>query len=82
MKIRDILLLVFFSAVGLLAKLRGLAEGGKALAILVAVAAVFLVIQDSTGIALAMLFGDHSGYGLMGDSVAFAGGHGLRCAIF
>ena len=80
MRARDLLLLVFFSTVGLSAQLRVLAAGGKALAILVVVAAVFLVFQDATGVALAMLTGNHPGYGLMGGSVSFAGGHGTAIA--
>ena len=80
MQIRDVLLLVFFSTVGLSAKLRTLAAGGKALCVLVAVAAVFLIVQDATGVGLAMLFGVHPGYGLMGGSVSFAGGHGTAIA--
>lgn len=80
MQIRDALLLVFFSTIGLSAKLRTLAAGGKALAILVVVAAVFLVLQDITGVTLALLFGAHPGYGLMGGSVSFAGGHGTAIA--
>ncbi len=73
MQIRDALLLVFFSTVGLTAKLRTLAAGGKALVILVIVAAVFLVVQNSTGVLLATAFGVHPGYGLMAGSVSFAG---------
>ena len=80
MRIRDLLLLVFFSTIGLSAKLRTLAAGGKALAILVVLAAVFLVFQDATGILLAMAFGVHPGYGLMGGSISFAGGHGTAIA--
>ncbi len=80
LQIRDILLLVFFSTVGLSATLRTLVSGGKALAILVMVAAVFLVVQDITGIVLASLFGVHPAYGLMGGSVSFAGGHGTAIA--
>jgi len=80
MRIRDVLLLVFFSTIGLSAKLRTLAAGGKALAILVAVAAVFLVLQDLTGVLLATALGAHPGYGLMGGSVSFAGGHGTSIA--
>ena len=80
LEIRDTLLLVFFSTIGLSAKLRTLAAGGKALAVLVLVAAVFLVIQDATGISLAMLFDAHPGYGLMAGSVSFAGGHGTAIA--
>ncbi|MDH3638869.1 MAG: sodium/glutamate symporter, partial [Gammaproteobacteria bacterium] len=80
MQIRDLLLLVFFSTIGLSAKLRVLAAGGKALLVLVVVAGVFLVMQDVTGIALAMLLGAHPGYGLFGGSVSFAGGHGTAIA--
>ena len=77
---RDLLLLVFFSTVGLSAQLRTLVIGGKALAILVAVAAVFLVVQDATGVGLALLTGAHPGYGLMGGSMSLAGGHGTAIA--
>lgn len=80
MRIRDVLLLVFFSTIGLTAKLNTLAAGGKALAILVGVAAVFLVMQNLTGVLLALGFGEHPGYGLMGGSVSFAGGHGTAIA--
>ena len=80
LQIRDVLLLVFFSTVGLSATLRTLAAGGKALAILVVIAAVFLVVQDVTGVMLATLLGAHPGYGLMGGSVSFAGGHGTAIA--
>ena len=78
--IRDVLLLVFFSTIGLSAKLRTLAAGGVALALLVLVAAVFLIIQDAVGIGLALLFDVHPGYGLMAGSVSLAGGHGTAIA--
>ncbi len=80
MQIRDVLLLVFFSTIGLSAKLGTLKEGGKALAVLVIIAAVFLVVQNTTGVGLALLFGAHPGYGLMAGSVSFAGGHGTAIA--
>ena len=50
MRLRDLLLLVFFSTIGLSAKMRLLLEGGRALALLLAVAAGFLLIQNSTGV--------------------------------
>jgi ESS family glutamate:Na+ symporter len=80
MQIRDLLLLIFFSTIGLTAKLRTLAAGGKALAILVVVAAVFLLFQNTTGVLLAMAFDAHPAYGLMGGSISFAGGHGTAIA--
>jgi ESS family glutamate:Na+ symporter len=80
MHLRDMLLLVFFSTIGLTAKLRLLADGGKALAIMLAVAAVFLIVQDMTGVLLAKLLGVHPAYGLFGGSVSLAGGHGTAIA--
>ncbi len=79
-ELRDLLLLLFFSTIGLSAKLALLKEGGKALAILVAAAAVLLILQNSTGVLLAMAFGVHPGYGLFGGSVSLAGGHGTAIA--
>jgi ESS family glutamate:Na+ symporter len=80
MHLRDLLLLVFFSTVGLSSRLKTLASGGKALFVLVLVAGVFLILQNSVGIAIAMAFGGHPGYGLMAGSIAFAGGHGTAIA--
>ena len=80
LQIRDVLLLVFFSTVGLSAKLSSLAAGGRSLLLLIIIAGIFLVIQDVTGVSLAMAFGDHPGYGLLGGSVSLAGGHGTAIA--
>ena len=80
MRLRDLLLLVFFSTVGLSSRLRALAAGGKALLALVLVAGVFLVLQNSVSIGIAMASGAHPGMGLMAGSVAFAGGHGTAIA--
>ena len=57
MRLRDLMLLVFFTTIGLSARLSLLKAGGKALAILLAVAAVFLVLQDLTGVLLVKLLG-------------------------
>ena len=78
--LRDLLLLFFFSTIGLSAKLRQLAEGGRIIAILVAVAAVMLVLQDVAGVGIALLLGGHPGYGLFAGSISFAGGHGTAIA--
>ncbi|MCP4328236.1 MAG: sodium/glutamate symporter [Alphaproteobacteria bacterium] len=80
LQLRDILLLVFFSTIGISAKFRTLVAGGKALALLTVIAGVFLVVQDITGIGLAMLLGVDPGFGLMGGSVSLAGGHGTAIA--
>lgn len=80
MTLRDTLLMVFFTTIGVSAKFSRLAAGGKALGLLVVCAAVFLVVQDITGVLLASAFGAHPGYGLFAGSVSLAGGHGTAIA--
>ena len=72
----DVLLLVFFSTIGLSAKFKTLVSGGKALVILVGCAVGFLILQDIAGVAVALLFDVLPAYGLLAGSIAFAGGHG------
>lgn len=78
--LRDVLLLAFFSTIGLSAKFRLLLTGGKALIILIIVAAVFLILQDVVGVLSSLLLGAHPGYGLLAGSVSLAGGHGTAIA--
>ncbi len=80
LNLRDELLLVFFSTVGLSSKVRTLIAGGKALVILIVVTAVFLVLQSGTGVLIAVADGLDPRLGLMGGSLAFAGGHGTVIA--
>ena len=80
LELRDLFLLAFFSTIGLSAKFSRLKTGGRTLLLLVLLAAVFLVLQDVTGVALAWAMGVHPGYGLMAGSVSFAGGHGTAIA--
>lgn len=74
--LRDLLLLVFFSTIGLSAKLRTLADGGIALGKMLLISILFLVLQNFAGIGVAALFGFNPGYGLMAGSISFAGGFG------
>ncbi len=80
LRFRDLLLLVFFSTVGLSARLSQLASGGKALLLMVLAAGAFLVVQNSIGVGFAYLMGIPPGYGLMAGSVSLAGGHGTAAA--
>ena len=79
-RLRDLLLLCFFSTIGLSARISLLKEGGTALLFLLIAAAVLLVLQDTTGVLLAIFFEAHPGYGLFGGSVSLAGGHGTAIA--
>ncbi len=80
LQLRDLFLLFFFSTIGLGAKLKTLIQGGKILAILSAIAAVLLVVQNLLGVGLALLAGAEPGYGMLAGSVSFAGGHGTAIA--
>jgi ESS family glutamate:Na+ symporter len=76
LELRDTMLLVFFSTIGLSAKLRLLAEGGRLLALLAVLTLLFLVSQNAVGLLTAMALGEPLAYGLIGGSVSLAGGHG------
>lgn len=80
MRLRDALLLAFFSTIGLSAKLARLKSGGKPLLLLVGCAAAFLVIQNVTGVLLNLSMGNHPAYGVFAGSASFAGGHGTAIA--
>ena len=77
---RDALLLVFFTGVGLSAKLSALRAGGKPLAILCGVTVVALVVQNLVGVGVALLNGAHPFYGLLAGSLSFVGGAGTAVA--
>lgn len=77
---RDILLLVFFTTVGLSARLSSLKAGGKALAILCGATVALLVVQNLVGIGIALLRDAHPFYGLLIGSLSFVGGPGTAIA--
>lgn len=80
LQIRDALLIVFFTTIGLSSKLKTLLEGGKPLLILLVTALVYLVLQNSTGIAVASLLGLDPAIGILTGSVSLSGGHGTAIA--
>ena len=80
MSLRDSLLLMFFTSVGLSADARLLARGGPKLIVFFAVSAVFIAIQNAVGIAAALAMDLHPLVGLLGGSVTLTGGHGTGAA--
>ena len=76
LELRDTLLLVFFSTVGLSAKFSRLAAGGRALVVLLTITIFFLLAQNVGGVLVALAFGADARYGLLAGSISFAGGHG------
>ena len=77
---RDMLLVVFFTTIGLSSRVDVLKQGGRALVVLLVLAAGYLVIQNLVGVAVAMLFGGQPVSGLLAGSISFSGGHGTAIA--
>ena len=80
MSLRDNLLLMFFTTVGLSADARMLLKGGPKLAIFLLVSAVFIAVQNFVGIAAARAMDLHPAVGLLGGSITLTGGHGTGAA--
>jgi ESS family glutamate:Na+ symporter len=80
MALKDSLLLMFFTTVGLAADARMLTKGGVKLLVFLAISAVLVVAQNVVGIAAALAFDLHPVIGLFGGSVTLVGGHGTGAA--
>ena len=77
---RDILLVVFFTCIGLSSRFSMLLQGGKALAILLVLAIIYLFLQNFTGIAVTAVTALDTPTGVLGGSVSLSGGHGTAIA--
>ena len=80
MALRDNLLLMFFTTVGLSADARMLARGGPKLVVFLIVSVVFIAIQNAVGLAAALAMDMHPVVGLLGGSITLTGGHGTGAA--
>ena len=78
--LKDSLLLMFFTTVGLAADARMLAKGGVKLLVFLAISAVLVISQNVVGIAAALAFDLHPAIGLFGGSITLVGGHGTGAA--
>ncbi len=78
--IRDILLIYFFTAVGLNARLSDLISGGKPLIILLCVTLLYIVFQDVVGVITAQILGLPNAMGVLTGSASLIGGHGTAIA--
>ncbi|WPL14902.1 Glutamate permease [Thiorhodovibrio litoralis] len=77
---RDLLLVYFFTTIGINASLSDLRAGGKPLLILLAITIAYMVLQNLTGISVAALFGLPASVGVLGGTVSLIGGHGTAIA--
>jgi ESS family glutamate:Na+ symporter len=80
MALRDNLLLMFFTTVGLSADARMLMRGGPKLLVFLAVSIAFIAVQNIVGIGAALAMDLHPAVGLLGGSITLTGGHGTGAA--
>lgn len=77
---RDLLLVYFFTTIGINASLRDLFKGGKPLIILLTITIGYMFIQNLTGIGIATMLGQPDIVGLLSGTVSLIGGHGTAIA--
>lgn len=77
---RDVLLIYFFTTLGMSSRLSDLKAGGWPLLILSLATVVFIVLQNLVGMAVARLVGMPAGVGMIAGSVSQIGGHGTAIA--
>jgi len=77
---RDVLLVYFFTTIGINASARDLLAGGRPLLILLTITIAFMFVQNLTGIGVASFFGLPNAVGILGGSVSLIGGHGTTIA--
>jgi len=77
---RDVLLVYFFTTIGINASLKDLLAGGKPLVVLLFITIAYMAIQNLTGIGVASLFGLDASVGMLSGSVSLIGGHGTAIA--
>ena len=77
---RDVLLVYFFTTIGINASLKDLLAGGKPLLILLTITVGYMFLQNITGITVASLFDQPTAVGMLGGTVSLIGGHGTAIA--
>ena len=80
MAMKDSLLLMFFTTVGLAADARMLTKGGIKLLVFLAISGALVVVQNIVGIGAALALDLHPVIGLFGGSITLVGGHGTGAA--
>ncbi|MEO1678846.1 MAG: sodium/glutamate symporter [Pseudomonadota bacterium] len=78
--VRDYFLVMFFTTIGMNARLADLKKGGKPLALLLVLTIVLIVVQNVIGRLGAVAFGFPGAFGPLFGSAALIGGHGTVLA--
>lgn len=77
---RDLLLVYFFTTIGLNARLSDLIKGGRPLLILLVLTLSYIVVQNLIGMAAAKIAGLPAAFGVLAGSASLIGGHGTAIA--
>jgi ESS family glutamate:Na+ symporter len=80
MQVRDYLLVLFFSGIGLNARLRDVLGGGRPLLILLGLTVAMIFVQNAIGVVAALSFGLPAQVGILLGSASLIGGHGTTIA--
>jgi ESS family glutamate:Na+ symporter len=80
MALKGPMMLAFFTTIGLGADLRLLAHGGRQLLWFAAICLLYLVVQNTIGVAAAVSMDLHPLVGLLSSSITLSGGHGTGVA--
>lgn len=78
--VRDYLLVLFFSGIGLNARMSDLATGGRPLLVLLALTVALILAQNLAGLGVALAFGLPAQIGILLGSASLIGGHGTTIA--
>ena len=78
--LQSMLMIVFFTSIGLSADFSRLIQGGKPLVIFIVAVSGLIVIQNIVGMSLAVALGQNPFYGLIAGSITLTGGHGNGAA--
>lgn len=78
--LQNTFMLMFFATVGLAANYTQLIKGGAKVFIFLAVASVYILIQNGVGVSLASMLGLDPLMGLIAGSITLSGGHGTGAA--
>jgi ESS family glutamate:Na+ symporter len=77
---RDVLLVYFFTTIGINSSLKDLFKGGKPLVILLIITIFFMIMQNVVGVSVASMFDLEPIFGLLSGSISLVGGHGTAIA--
>jgi glutamate:Na+ symporter, ESS family len=74
--LQSLLMITFFSSIGLSSDFSKLLKGGKPLLILIFIVTILIITQNIVGVGMALLMSEDPFMGLIAGSITLSGGHG------